>query len=109
MLVTAFAVLAFFVPATVAIRSAIQRRDLLELQREASIIAGQVQRDQPPDYQGLRAFVRAGHQLAIYDGNGKLLAGTGPTFADDVVDSARRGTPDEGYVHGDLVAAFPVN
>jgi signal transduction histidine kinase len=108
MLVTAFAVLAFFVPATLAIRSRIQRTDLLELQREAAIVAGRIERDQPIRYDDLRSAVRGGHQLGVYDADGRLQAGTGPMFADDVVDAARQGTPNEGYVHGDLVAAFPV-
>jgi signal transduction histidine kinase len=104
----ACAVVAFFVPATIAIRNGIQRRDLLELQREAAIVAGRIERDVPIRYDDLRTAVHGGHQLGVYDADGRLQAGTGPTFADDVVDAARHGTPDEGYVHGDLVAAFPV-
>jgi signal transduction histidine kinase len=107
-LVTAFAVVAFFVPATVAIRSGIQRRDLLELQREAAIVAGRIEQDVPIRYEDLRPSVQSGHQLGVYNAEGRLEAGTGPTFADDVVDLARGGTPHEGYVRGDLVAAFPV-
>ena len=42
LLVTTFAVLAFFIPAALAIRSRIQRGDLLELQREAAIVANDV-------------------------------------------------------------------
>ena len=37
--VTTLAVVAFFVPAAIAIRNAQQRQDLLELQRQASIVA----------------------------------------------------------------------
>ena len=42
--VTTLAVVAFFVPAALAIRSRIQRGDLLELQREASIVASRIPR-----------------------------------------------------------------
>jgi signal transduction histidine kinase len=108
-LVTTFAVLAFFVPAMLAIRSGIQRQDLLSLQRDASVVAGRIERDTPIVFQDLLSAVRPGHDLAIYEGNGQLRFGSGPELADHVVASVlSSGAPDEGYVDGDLVAAFPV-
>jgi signal transduction histidine kinase len=110
MLVTAFAVLAFFVPATLSIRSRIQRSDLLELQREASIVATDVaQSGNVPSESTLDQSLRPGHELAVYRvGDGTKVVGEGPAVADDLVRSAFSGLPIEGYVGGDLVAAAPM-
>jgi signal transduction histidine kinase len=108
-LVTTFAVVAFSVPAMLAIRNAIQREDLLKLQREASVVAGHIERNEI-NFGDLLAAVRPGHDLAIYGGDGRLRDGSGPELADPVVTSAlTSGAPDEDYVDGDLVAAFPVD
>jgi signal transduction histidine kinase len=108
-LVTTFAVVAFSVPAMLAIRNAIQREDLLKLQREASVVAGHIERNEI-DFGDLLAAVGPGHDLAIYGENGRLRDGSGPELPDPVVASAlTSGAPDEDYVDGDLVAAFPVD
>jgi signal transduction histidine kinase len=107
-LVTTFAVLAFSVPAMLAIRNSIQRQALLELQREASVVAGRIEHDAPIDFEDLLSAVHPGHDLAIYQGDGTLRFGSGPDVADHVVAGGLSGAPVEGYVDGDLVAAFPV-
>ena len=63
---TALAVVAFFVPALLAIRSAQQRGELLELQREASIVASRLTQVAPGDRAGLQAALETDHPLAIY-------------------------------------------
>ncbi len=109
-LITACAVVAFSVPAMLAIRNAIQRQDLLSLQREASAVAGRIERDKPLDFDSLLSAVRPGHDLAVYTWNGRLLEGSGPDLADGVVGRVvTSGAPEEDYVDGDLVAAAPVN
>jgi signal transduction histidine kinase len=107
LLVTAGAVGAFFVPAMLAVRSRIQRSDLLELQREGAIVAGSITPGDPIDVAGLEdAIDRA--ELGVYDAAGELVAGSGPARPDDVVQAALDGAFAEGAVGGDLVAARPV-
>jgi signal transduction histidine kinase len=106
--VTVVAVLAFFVPAALAIRSRIQRGDLLELQREASIVASRIPASGRVDTTVLGDTIGAGHEVAFYDGSGNLVEGQGPPATDEFVATALRGRFAEGYEHGDLVAAVPL-
>ena len=105
---TAFAVLAFFVPASLAMRSRIQRGELLELQREASIVASRISSSGSVDLVTISRAIDPDHVLAVYGPDGTLVAGDGPAQADDVVRDGLEGTFAEGYVGGDLVAAVPV-
>jgi signal transduction histidine kinase len=52
--------------------------------------------------------VQAKHHVAIYDGDGNLLAGAGPSEPDDVVRQAMSGKPVNGFAGRDLVATVPV-
>ncbi len=52
--VTALVVLAFFVPAALAVRSGIRRGDLLALQRQLSVVNAMVPADGPVDLDALR-------------------------------------------------------
>ena len=106
--VTAFAVLAFFIPAALAVRSRIQRSELLELQREASIVASQIGDAGPTDLAGLEAAIDPGHDIGVYLPDGTLTSGVGPPTADRIVRIGLDGTFAEGDVGGDLVAAVPV-
>jgi len=106
--VTAFAVLAFFIPASLAMRSRIQRGELLELQREASIVASRISSSGSVDLVTISRAIDPDHVLALYGPDGTLVAGDGPAQADDVVRDGLEGTFAEGYVGGDLVAAVPV-
>jgi signal transduction histidine kinase len=106
--VAACSVLAFFVPATFAIRSAIRRRDLLELQREGSVVASDIALEGAIDLARLRDDLPSGHDLAVYDASGHRLEGVGPAVADAVVARGADGVVDEGYVDGDLVVEVPV-
>ena len=78
LLTTTLAVVAFFVPASVAIRNAQRRGELLELQREASIVANRLANLEVNDGQELQAILDAHHPLALYSTDGQLLIGTGP-------------------------------
>ena len=69
LLVTAFAVLAFFVPAAIAVRSRIQRSDLLELQREAASSATRV--EQSTRSAARRRAASGGHDFGVYDVDGR--------------------------------------
>jgi signal transduction histidine kinase len=111
MLVTAFAVLAFFVPATLAVRSRIQRSDLLELQREATILATKLeQSDGTSSSSALNDVLERGHEFGVYSAGDEVrVEGGGPPAADALVRSAFTGVPIEGYVGGDLVAAAPIH
>jgi signal transduction histidine kinase len=105
--VTTLAVTAFFVPAAIAIRNQQQRQDLLELQREASIIATRVAA------QGLRPDIveptDPDHSIGLYGPDARLIVGDGPAIADDpVVAKGIEGFITEGYVGDSLVAAVPV-
>jgi signal transduction histidine kinase len=106
--VTAFAVLAFFIPAALAIRSRVQRSELLELQREAAIVASQISSSGPFDLETIGRSIDAGHDLAVYRPDGTLVAGEGPAQADEIVRIGLGGTFAERYVDGDLVAAVPL-
>ena len=78
LLTTTLAVVAFFVPAALAIRNAQRRGELLELQREASIVANRLATLQVNDGAELQAILDAHHPLALYSTDGQLLVGTGP-------------------------------
>jgi signal transduction histidine kinase len=106
--VTVLAVVAFFIPAALAIRSRIQRGDLLELQREASIVASRIPASGRFDTTDLDGTIEAGHEVAFYDGSGELVEGQGPPAPDEFVATALRGQFAEGLEHGDLVAAVPL-
>ena len=104
--VATLAVLAFFVPAAASVRNHIQRGELLELQREASIVARRVPAVGAIDLAELsRDSV---HDLALYDHTGLLVDGNGPPVADPIVAEALSGVVNEGFVEGDLVAALPI-
>jgi signal transduction histidine kinase len=109
LLTTTLAVVAFFVPAALAIRNSQRRGDLLELQREASIVANRVATLQVDDGAELEAILAEHHPLGIYSIDGRLLVGTGPGAPDRIVRLALDGNFAEGYVDGDLVAAVPVS
>jgi signal transduction histidine kinase len=106
LLVTTFSVLAFLVPAAIAVRSGIRRSDLLALQREASIVATRV--EQSPDLP-LDDVLKRGHAFGVYGVDGTRSDGSGPPVADEPVTSAFNGLPDEAYVGGELVAAAPLH
>ncbi|HZB40764.1 MAG TPA: HAMP domain-containing sensor histidine kinase [Ilumatobacter sp.] len=109
LLTTTLAVVAFFVPASVAIHNAQRRGELLELQREASIVANRLANLAVNDAEELQAILDAHHPLALYSTDGQLLVGTGPSAPDRIVQLALRGNFAEGYVGSDLVAAVPVS
>jgi signal transduction histidine kinase len=109
LLTTTLAVVAFFVPASVAIHNAQKRGELLELQREASIVANRLANLAVNDAGELQAILDAHHPLALYSTDGQLLVGTGPSAPDRIVQLALRGNFAEGYVGSDLVAAVPVS
>jgi signal transduction histidine kinase len=106
--VTAAAVLALFVPAAVVIRSHIERGELLELQRRASIVARGLSATGEIDVTDLGNIAGDDYTVALYNGDLRLVAGTGPDVGDPVVAEAAAGVVNEGYVDADLVAALPV-
>jgi signal transduction histidine kinase len=106
--ITAAAVLALFVPAAATIRSHIERGELLELQRRASIVARGVPSTGPVTLADLDDGAIDDFAVALYDRELNLVAGTGPAHGDEVVAVAADGMVNEGYVDGDLVAALPV-
>ncbi len=107
-IVTTIAVTAVFIPAALAIRGRIQRGDLLELQREAAVVANEVAPTGPIDMDALAERIDSAHNLALYDELGRLVSGTGPAIADRPVVLALQGSFAEGYVGDELVAAVPV-
>jgi signal transduction histidine kinase len=107
LLVTAGAVGAFFVPATLDVRSRIQRSDLLELQREASTVATRIPAG-PVDLDVFEEVLERGHEVALYDATGRRVEGDGPLLADAVVIAALDGESAEGAIGSELVAATPV-
>jgi signal transduction histidine kinase len=106
---TALAVVAFFVPAAVAIHRAQQRGELLELQRKASIVATRIAADGRLDPSALVEEIdAAGGRLTLYAADGSVLAGDGPSPADAVARVALAGDFAEDDVGTDLVAAVPL-
>jgi len=106
--VAALAVIAFLVPAALALRSTVRHSDLLELQREAAIVASRIQPSDRVDASVLQQLIDPDHDLAFYDNSGHLVAGDGPATADDIASVAVSGTFAEGYVGRDLVVAVPL-
>lgn len=107
-LVTIVAVVAFFVPAAVAIQNSEERKELVELQREAAIVAARVPQAGPIDDEVLRPIVDSEHRLGLYDRDGTLLGGVGPARADGLVELAIAGDFAEAYVGDDVVAVVPL-
>lgn len=109
MLVTLLAIVGFGVPLAVIVRQLAKDEAVVRLEREAaraaldvgtpaSVAQGRV--EQPP---------RAGGTVfAIYDIEGRLVAGTGPRPADAIVRSAIGGKVGDGTTSGQLVVAIPV-
>lgn len=106
--VTVLAIIAFSVPAALSIRGEQRDRAVLELQREASIVASRVPTVGPIDAASLAADVDPDHPLSFYGPDGRLVWGDGPDVADRVVEVALGGDFAEGRVGPDLVAAVPV-
>ncbi len=106
--VATLAVVAFFVPAASAIRSAQERGDLLALQREASIVAARVPATGQIDETMLASVAATTHRFGLYGPDGRLIGGTGPDGGDRIVLEALAGSFAEGRVGDDLVAAVPV-
>jgi signal transduction histidine kinase len=111
--VTTLAVVAFFVPAAIAIRTTQQRereleqrQDELELQREASVVATRVALGLSRDVLQPR---QPDHVIGVYAPNGELVAGRGPRIAtDDVTRLAIDGNIAEGRSDNANIAAVPV-
>lgn len=106
--VTIVAVAALFVPAAISMRSSQERQELLELQREASIVAGKVPASGPIDTSILEPTVDSDHRLGLYDRDGSLIGGIGPEPPDAIVRAGLRGAFAEGYVDDDVVAVVPI-
>ena len=106
--VTIVAVAALFVPAAIAMRRSQERQELLELQREASIVAGRVPPAGRIDTAILEPTIDSDHRLGLYDRDGTLLGGVGPEPPDAIVRLALRGSFAEGYVGDDVVAVVPI-
>ena len=106
--VTIVAVVALFVPAAIAMRGSQERQELLELQREASIVAGRVPATGRIDTSVLEPIVDPDHRLGLYGRDGRLLGGVGPEPPDAIVRAGLRGTFAEGYVADDVVAVVPI-
>ncbi len=105
--VTTLAVLAFFVPATISIRNAQQRQDLLELQREASVVATRLAANGLGE--GILQPINPDHLIGLYGPNGQRLAGAGPPVArDGITQVGLTGAIAEGELGDSLVAAVPV-
>ena len=107
-IVTTVAVTLVFIPAALAIRSRIQRGDVLELQREAAIVANEVTPSGPIDVDELAQRINSDHDLALYDELGRRVAGEGPEIGDRPVVLAIDGSFAEGYIGDELVAAVPL-
>lgn len=106
--VTVVAVVALFVPAVMAMRGSQERQELLEIQREASIVAGRVPPTGEIDTSILEPTVDDEHRLGLYDRNGELVGGVGPEPPDAIVELGLRGSFAEGYVGDDVVAVVPI-
>ena len=106
--VAALAVIAFLVPTALALRSTVRHSDLLELQREAAIVASRIGPSDLVDVSALEHLIDPDHDLAFYNGSGHLVDGNGPATADAIAGIAVTGTFAEGYVGSDLVVAVPL-
>lgn len=109
LVMTVLAVAAFFVPAALSIRNAQRRGELLELQRQASIVATQLAAPGFEEQDALDSIAESNLRLGLYAPDGRLLGGSGPTQPDRIVRLALQGNFAEGYIGEDLVAAVPVS
>ncbi len=106
--VATLSVVAFFVPTPLSVRNAVQREDLLELQRETAIVASRVPPSGPIDLAAAEAVIERGQEVAVYDREGRLVEGAGPAVADEPVRRALTGEFAEASQGDDLVVAVPV-
>lgn len=112
--VTTLAVVAFFVPAALSIRSGQerqselqQRRDELELQREASVVATRIADEGLST--GILEPIDPDHQIGLYGPGGRLLAGSGPAVAtDEITRVGLTGAVADGRTDTEIIAAVPV-
>lgn len=100
---TTLAVVAFFVPAALAIRSSERRGQLFELQRHAAIVSQRMTTDEAIAHE-----LADDPRLGVYDLAGRLIGGSGPGTPDRIVREALEGNFAEGYIGDDLVAAVPI-
>lgn len=108
LVVTVLAVAALFVPAAQAIREAHERGDVLELQREAAIVAARVPPTGAIDAGVLQPIIDSDHRLGLYDHDGNLLGGVGPDPGDALVLTGIAGQFAEARSGDDLVAVVPL-
>ncbi len=107
--VTMLAVVLFGVPLAVAVERRNREDAVLELERAASTAASQV----PADFASSGDPVELPttgleERLGLYSIDGRLVAGTGPAHADQVVRSATDGAVHDGQVGEERVVAVPV-
>jgi signal transduction histidine kinase len=109
LLTTTLAVVAFFLPASIAIHRAQKRGEFVELERELFAAARGLENLPVNGNQQLQAILDAKHPIAIYSARGQLLLGDGPADPDAMTRLAMTGRFAEGHIGGDVVAAIPVS
>ena len=107
--VAVVAVVLFGVPLAIAVQRRNASDSVLELQRIAGAAASQV----PTGFADTLSpvvlpTVEPSMRLALYDTEGRLVAGAGPPQADDVVLAVSDGAVHDGHVGDELVVAVPV-
>jgi signal transduction histidine kinase len=107
--VAAVAVLVVGIPLAFAVKHLYTSQEILRLEREASetrrtIDATTLAAGDPIE------LPRAGATtFAVYDSAGHLVAGNGPSIADDPVRSALLGNVRDAHLNGKFVVAVPIN
>jgi signal transduction histidine kinase len=107
--VTMLAIVALFVPTSIAIQSRNLHSSRLELQREASMAAISISPDETLQVDSTATISNGKHhQLAIYGPDNKLVDGDGPPIGDKAVLDALRGEFGQQSTRGDQIAAVPI-
>lgn len=103
------AILAFAIPATLALRSLQTHATQLELEQEAFVAAATLAPDEPLLVSSMRTVPsQERHTMALYGGDGRLIDGQGPTAAEPVVLDALRGDVAHAVYGEDYVVAVPL-
>jgi signal transduction histidine kinase len=106
--VTVLAVALFGVPLAIVVDRRIHDDAVIELQRAASAAAVALPARIDPAASIELPAGEAGVHLAVYDGAGHLVTGTGPPTADSVVAATADGGVHDGVVGSERVVAVPL-
>ena len=103
------AIVALMIPTVLAVRERALYAAKLELQREGAQVASSLGPDEPLAMSSLKMIGNGEvHVVGLYDHDGRLVAGSGPPVADELVLAALAGSFAESALSDEYVVASPI-